>query len=808
MLKTFCKYTVTVHRKDQVMTKVVNEDSFTIGRSMDCTIALQEDSISRVHIVVHRRQENIWIEDKGSSNGTFVNNVRIAQNSLVNVVANDRIRVGKSDYVLSIALEIEERDENAAPASNADATELLKAPAAPQQKAQQPSSAFNPAPFQPILMPKDKDKTAAPQAQRPSQASNQNGADQNPPATPKAEVRREIRSTPVREENPANNYSSSPAQFEGEKILHDAHKKAAQIIYDGEVQAEKRAQNIYMEARERQSQADSYYQKKVSEAHRHADEIIVNFQKQGEELLVQARQFAQEMRDEVDVFSRKLRDEARVDADLIIDEARKEADLIKHDAYEKALTKAEIEAEDLVVSAKAESQDILATAQRQAEEMLAKARNEMENELKDLKEAIEDKQKQVQHFKKEMEELQVKALGDQEEAEIKLAEVKEEHEKFKVELESMQRTLGASRIEDEALQEKIRDQKKAAADLEHQIGVLYGDSKTLERKNKELQDLIGHKTLDIQAAEDQKRIMENELVVHKSQIKERLERDKTQLIKESEQSLHDAQLEMSKRLQKLEQEMLEEIMGRKESIVKDIIVVIETRIAKVLEPAKWDQVSSQIFDGISETLEGKAVSFTESTKQPKQSASLARKKKKENIRWMSVGITAGIMVSVLGLQTYNRVTSDKNPMRTLAAEESRRRQEDLEKRKFNPAQVRDVKDTYTDAVIYTAGYVAAYQDPDYQQKLYKAASTYLLKTWRVDEDKSIQVLSMSSALIKELSDKKQNIHPDYVKDGVQKMRNLEKESLERMKVVLGSEVRLESYRRFEKRFFETEILKK
>lgn len=773
------------------MTKIVNEDSFTIGRSMDCTIPLQEDSISRVHLVVHRRQEQIWVEDKGSSNGTFVNNVRIAQNSLVNVVAGDRIRVGKSDYVVSISLEIEERDENAPQQSNsADATELLKAPAAPQVKQQKPlqqSSAFNPNVLQPVLPQKEK-------------AAN--------PAAPKPEVRREIRATPAREENNPNIFEQSPAQFEGEKILHEAHKKAAQIIYDGEVQAEKRAQSIYMEARERQSQADGYYQKKVSEAHRHADQIIVNFQKQGEELLVQARQFAQEMRDEVDVFSRKLRDEARGEADGIIEEARKEADLIKHDAYEKALTKAEIEAEDLVVSAKAESQDILSSAQQQAEEMLSKARNEMENELKDLKDAIDDKQKQMQQYRKEMEDLQIKYQGDQEEAEIKLAEIKAEHETFRDELETTQRMVGESRTEDANLQEKIRDQKKAIAELEHQIGVLYGDNKTLERKNKELQEQLGHITLDINAASDQKRMVEHELIVHKSQIKDRLDRDKTQLIKESEQSLHDAQLEMSKRLQKLEQEMLEEIMGRKDSLVKDIIVIIETRITKVLEPSKWDQVSSEIFDGISETIEGKAVSFTETSKQPKQSASLARKKKKENMRWMSVGITAGIMVSILGVQTYNRVTADKNPMRTLAAEESRRRQEDLDRRKFNPVQVHDVKDTYTDAVIYTAGYVAAYQDPDYQQKLYKAASTYLLKTWRVDEDKSIQVLSMSSALIKELSDKKQNIHPDFVKDGIQKMRNLEKESTERMKVVLGSEVRLESYRRFEKRFFETEILKK
>src|SRR5437868_5250736 len=108
MLKTLCKYTVTVQRKDQIMTKIVNEESFTIGRSVDCAISLTEDSISRVHLTVYHRQNQVWIEDKGSSNGTFVNNVKIAQNILVNVVPSDKIRIGKSDYIVAIDLEIVE----------------------------------------------------------------------------------------------------------------------------------------------------------------------------------------------------------------------------------------------------------------------------------------------------------------------------------------------------------------------------------------------------------------------------------------------------------------------------------------------------------------------------------------------------------------------------------------------------------------------------------------------------------------------------------------------------------------------------
>ncbi|MGZ3804662.1 MAG: FHA domain-containing protein [Pseudobdellovibrionaceae bacterium] len=792
MLNTVCHYTVTVHRKDQTMIKVVNEDSFTIGRSLECTIPLTEDSISRFHLTVHRRQDKIWIEDKGSANGTFVNNVRIAQNTLVNVVASDRIRVGKSDYVISISLEIEERG-NAIPKSsyNTDSTDSLNL----QQSAKISQQSVT----QTVGLTKEKNQEVKP-----------------------------LVIEEIKLETPAQNNNTS--QYEAEKVLHEAHKKAAKIIYDGEMQAEKRSQTIYMEARDRRAEAENFYQKKIQDAHKDANNILLEVENQGKELIEQARKFAQEIRDEVDTFSRALREKAWKEAEEINSEARKEAEALKLEALEAARQKSEIEAANLMSQASGESKNILNLATQQAEALLNKTRIEIEVELRDLREELEEKKKELEELhnrglleqeeiknktselKKErqlaLEELNNKALTEQDEIRNKTLKLQEELRLIVEELEKSQKELNAVLTESNTLHEKIREQEKTSKNLEAQIGQFYNDSKALERKNKNLQEQLAHFKLDVEAAEDQKKLVEKDLHHQKMQVKERLEKESQQIIKESERQIEDAQLEMNKRLQKLEREMLEEIMGRKETLVKDIIIVIETKIVKVLETAKWDQVSSEIFEGISETLEGKAVSFSENSKTPKESASLQRKKKRENLLWMYGGISTGILGSFLGLQIYNRVASDKNPMRTIAAEASRKRLEDLDRRKFNPTQVNEIKENYVDAVIYTSGFAAAYQNPEYQQNLYKAASAYLLKTWRVDEDKSIQVLSISSALIKELNDKKQSIHPDYVKEGIAKMRTLENESLERMKAILGSEVRLDSYRRFERKFFETEVLKK
>jgi len=96
-------------------------------------------------------------------------------------------------------------------------------------------------------------------------------------------------------------------------------------------------------------------------------------------------------------------------------------------------------------------------------------------------------------------------------------------------------------------------------------------------------------------------------------------------------------------------------------------------------------------------------------------------------------------------------------------------------------------------------------DQEFQQRLYKASAQYLLKTWRIEEEKSLQVLSAANALVKELQDRKVKIHPDYIKEGIEKMRLFENQTVARMKDILGSEVRLESFRRFEKNFYREEV---
>ncbi|MGD0874849.1 MAG: FHA domain-containing protein [Acidimicrobiales bacterium] len=75
-------------------------DEVTVGRSPGCAVPLDDDTFaSSIHARVFTRSGELWIEDLGSTNGTFLNDERLDVPARLR--RGDRVKVGST--ILEVA---------------------------------------------------------------------------------------------------------------------------------------------------------------------------------------------------------------------------------------------------------------------------------------------------------------------------------------------------------------------------------------------------------------------------------------------------------------------------------------------------------------------------------------------------------------------------------------------------------------------------------------------------------------------------------------------------------------------------------
>jgi pSer/pThr/pTyr-binding forkhead associated (FHA) protein len=76
---------------------VVDSQTITIGRGSQNTIPLDDDEFaSASHARVEPRQDGVWLEDAGSTNGTYLNGVKLSRPR--KLTPGDLVRVGETDF--------------------------------------------------------------------------------------------------------------------------------------------------------------------------------------------------------------------------------------------------------------------------------------------------------------------------------------------------------------------------------------------------------------------------------------------------------------------------------------------------------------------------------------------------------------------------------------------------------------------------------------------------------------------------------------------------------------------------------------
>jgi hypothetical protein len=67
----------------------------TVGRASGCNVSIPEDTFaSQIHARIHSRDGQTWVEDLGSTNGTFVNRAKVTTATAVR--RGDLVQIGNT----------------------------------------------------------------------------------------------------------------------------------------------------------------------------------------------------------------------------------------------------------------------------------------------------------------------------------------------------------------------------------------------------------------------------------------------------------------------------------------------------------------------------------------------------------------------------------------------------------------------------------------------------------------------------------------------------------------------------------------
>jgi pSer/pThr/pTyr-binding forkhead associated (FHA) protein len=69
-------------------------DELTLGRAGGCGVTVDDSYVSQLHARIFRREGQVYVEDLGSTNGTYLNRKKVA--APVVMRKGDRLQVGKT----------------------------------------------------------------------------------------------------------------------------------------------------------------------------------------------------------------------------------------------------------------------------------------------------------------------------------------------------------------------------------------------------------------------------------------------------------------------------------------------------------------------------------------------------------------------------------------------------------------------------------------------------------------------------------------------------------------------------------------
>jgi hypothetical protein len=596
--------------------------------------------------------------------------------------------------------------------------------------------------------------------------------------------------------------------------IADLEKQNRAILQDSEIRirvnqetAEKILADVAPQRVKMLSEAAARAQSIVEAAEQNAARIIEDAKKAGEKTALAAQHDYQE----VLKLGREKVDLARGEANSYLDTKRREAEA----SAQKILQEVNVQIERMHSEFEVKKRDELARMESEVEQIRNRLKQEQEGVLKgfesdfSLKHRLFDEECAIRRRQVE------KELQSETE---KISDCKKTLQQLGHETQIAQERLKKTLDLSQSAESHLFDTEKKMTATKQTVEDLSGKVDSLSQEERRLQAFVSEvnskKSDHLSEIKSLQRKFEDE--------KSRIDKEAYDLRLKAQVELNDLRQKENLDIQRVRMEELEKIDVLRRQAVEDIVrnkAVFKIRLAEKIEArivttlkehgheVNMPDLRRKVLELVQGSIEEQSYELAQGHEADiKHLVATETNKRKVTVRrlgWVIAGSVAGLIGLFIhnGGNITNVVLGLNQNGETGAEEFGRVKREERAGQKFDPPQSDFIKSNYTDNVLYTRSYTKVYNDPQLQEKWIHELNKIFQKDWGLDDDAIVKFVALESTLITRLQTEKDSIIPGFEKIGIDKMRKVEKESLEEMKVILKDPSRMRKFQSFGEKFW-------
>lgn len=527
-MKEVNRFKVLIDNEGNERKTFVAKDVFTIGRSVDADIVLNHELISRQHLRVSLIKGVLWIEDLGSSNGSWLNERRLPRNEKCEYFQGDHLALGSKNGPLVVIEDL----------ANSEAVEEVPIPAIP-------------------AVPKVYDLNRT--TKRTSEIEKQDRYQREIPVA-KVANGPTFSPRPVRE--PSQIPAPAPKYPGSSRSRYNANSTANNIKIPSKLSESRQNEDAHDKTGTYSLDNEDFLAKKILHMKNNAEKVLFN------QIRDIVSSEAEEIRQVALEEAKAIRQKAILEADRCIQEANEEA--LHHFHKLEAETQEKLRSTEEQLNAKLEEWDALKFESDEEIKVLEEVHNSLAKNVEDLKKThsqyeetllnlretikqeeeriqkefvrLDDAQNDLKEKKKEYEiklqdleyeERQVRAKIETEliEAKLKVTHVQGESAKYQTMLDSLVPEVEALSEQKESLETQIQDilsniderqqhldtLNKSLADAEEDLRVARDHYETTHRdlENEKEEFLLLQNSLSTQNESVRKELVEQKILCEK-----------------------------------------------------------------------------------------------------------------------------------------------------------------------------------------------------------------------------------------------------------------------------------------------------